>query len=357
MRIVNPLYDQAFKYLMDNETIAKKILSLILEQEIVSLQSKPQEIKLLNKTNMVPLSRFDFKAIIRTPENTHKNILIEVQKSRNPDPIIRFRRYLGKNYIKEETYINPKGKEVKGPLPIVTIYFLGYSLPEYDNLAIIVNNRVMDAITKKEIKKKNSFVELLTHPSYILQVMKLPTKRRTKLERFLSFFDQDKKTEDDYVLDVEEENNNDLKDIADYLHRGTLDEDLINSLSYEEDYDGSIKKLEEEKEDAKQREKEAKQREKEERRLKEEAKQREEEAKQREEEERRLKEEAKQREEEAKQREKEERRLKEEERRLKEETQNKLAQAIKKMFAKGFSITEIAEYFDISEQQVMLMIP
>lgn len=43
MRIVNPLYDQAFKYLMDNEAIAKKILSLILEQEIISLQSKSQK--------------------------------------------------------------------------------------------------------------------------------------------------------------------------------------------------------------------------------------------------------------------------------------------------------------------------
>jgi hypothetical protein len=259
MRIVNPLYDQAFKYLMDNENIAKKILSLILEQDIVSLQSKPQEVKLLDKNRMIPLSRFDFKAVVRTPENTHKNILIEVQKSRNPDPIMRFRRYLGKNYIKEETYINENGKEVKGPLPIITVYFLGYSLPEYDNTALIVNNRVIDATTKVEIEKKNDFVELLTHPSYILQISKLPPQRRTKLERFLSFFDQSRKTDDDFVLDIEGDELNDLEDIANYLHKGTLDEDLLNSLAYEEDYDESVQKLEGQLSESQKREAQAKQ--------------------------------------------------------------------------------------------------
>jgi len=261
MRIVNPLYDQAFKYLMDNESVAKKVLSLILEQDIISLQSKPQEIKLLDKTRMIPLSRFDFKAVVRTPENTHKNILIEVQKSNNPDPIMRFRRYLGKNYIKQETYIDENGKEVKGPLPIITVYFLGYSLPEYDNVALVVNNRVMDATTKEEIEKKNDFVELLTHPSYILQVTKLPEKRRTKLERFLSFFDQSRKTDDDFVLEIDGEEIADLEEIANYLHRGTLDEELLNSLAYEEDYDESVKKLEDELEDERRQKEEAKQRE------------------------------------------------------------------------------------------------
>ena len=261
MRIVNPLYDQAFKYLMDNETIAKKVLSLILEQEIISLQSRPQEIKLLDKTRMIPLSRFDFKAIVRTPENTHKNILIEVQKSRNPDPIMRFRRYLGKNYIKEETYINQNGEEVKGPLPIITIYFLGYPLAEYNNTALIVNNRVIDATTKEEIEKKNDFVELLTHPSYILQITKLPPQRRTKLERFLSFFDQTCKTDDDFVLDIDGNELQDLEDIANYLHKGTLDEDLLNSLAYEEDFDESVKKLEDELTEERQQKQEAQQRE------------------------------------------------------------------------------------------------
>ena len=80
MLIINPIYDQAFKYLMDNESITKKILSLILEEEVIALQSKPQETKIFDATRDIPLSRFDFKAIIRTPDDKHRNILIEIQK-------------------------------------------------------------------------------------------------------------------------------------------------------------------------------------------------------------------------------------------------------------------------------------
>jgi len=48
------------------------------------------------------------------------------------------------------------------------------------------------------------------------------------------------------VLDIEGEELEDIKDIADYLHKGTLDDDLLNSLAYEEDYEESVKNLEQE---------------------------------------------------------------------------------------------------------------
>ncbi|MFH1321916.1 MAG: hypothetical protein ABII90_14850, partial [Bacteroidota bacterium] len=40
MRIGNPLYYQAFKYLIENERIAKRIISFIIDQEVISLQLK-----------------------------------------------------------------------------------------------------------------------------------------------------------------------------------------------------------------------------------------------------------------------------------------------------------------------------
>jgi hypothetical protein len=43
IQIVNPIYDGAFKYLMDDNQIAKLILSTILGEEIISLSAKPQE--------------------------------------------------------------------------------------------------------------------------------------------------------------------------------------------------------------------------------------------------------------------------------------------------------------------------
>jgi len=200
MKIINPIYDQAFKYLMDNEKLAKKILSIILEQEVIAIQSKPQEVKTIDKKNDIPLSRFDFKAVIRNPENQIKNVLIEIQKSKYPI--------------------------------------------------------------------KNEFVELLTHPSYILQIARLKPERKTKLEKFLSLFDQKKKTDDDYVLDISDEDLEDLDEIVEYLNRATQDEEMILKLELEEDMEESFEKLEKElaeerkeKEEAKAREEEAKARE------------------------------------------------------------------------------------------------
>ena len=48
IRIFNPIYDQAFKYLMDNNEIAIEILNLILDREIVQLQMQNVEIPVLN---------------------------------------------------------------------------------------------------------------------------------------------------------------------------------------------------------------------------------------------------------------------------------------------------------------------
>ena len=251
MKIINPLYDQAFKYLMDNEQIAKKVMSIILEQDVISIQSKPVETKLLDKRRDIPLSRFDYKAIILTPDGKQKNVLIEVQKSKNPDPIVRFRRYLGKNYIRQETYIDEHGREITAPLPIITVYILGYKLAEYDTPGLLINNQVIDAVTKNVINYKNEFIELLTHPSYILQVERLKPVRKSKLEKFLSMFDQHCKTDDDFILDINDDDIIEFDDIANHLNRATQDEEMIRKLEYEEDIEQGYDKLEKDLESSK----------------------------------------------------------------------------------------------------------
>jgi hypothetical protein len=35
MKIANPLYDHAFKYLMSNDKLARKVLSVILDKEVL----------------------------------------------------------------------------------------------------------------------------------------------------------------------------------------------------------------------------------------------------------------------------------------------------------------------------------
>ena len=270
MLIVNPIYDQAFKYMMENEEIAKKVISIIIEKKVLKIQPKPQETKFMDKKRNIPLSRFDFKAVIEDDSGQTVTILIEIQKSNKPDPVIRFRRYLGKNYIRTETIINSEGEEEEVILPISTIYILGYKLEEYDTPGLLVNNQVIDATTKEPIDYKNDFVKLLTHPSYILQTKRLRPERRTKLEKFLAIFDQSKKTDDKYLLNYDEtEDDDDILSITQYLNRGTLDEELLRQLELEEDIDKEFEKMEDElaktkreKAEAQKREAEAQKREK-----------------------------------------------------------------------------------------------
>ena len=115
---------------------------------------------------------------------------------------------------------------------------------EYDTPGILVQNSVIDAITKKPILKKNKFVNLLTHPCYIIQVERLKKTRKTRLEKMLSIFDQNYKTKDKYLLDVKDIDE-EFTEMIDYLFIPTQSSKFIRSLAYEEDIAESEKKTNE----------------------------------------------------------------------------------------------------------------
>ena len=82
MKIINPLYDKAFKYLMQNERYAKRILSIILDEEVVELQLSQQETVVADEKRLLTLFRLDFKAIIKKDDGSTQKVLIELQKSK-----------------------------------------------------------------------------------------------------------------------------------------------------------------------------------------------------------------------------------------------------------------------------------
>lgn len=251
MKIVNPLYDNAFKYLMDNEQIAKKVLSIILGQQIIVLQSKPQEVN-VNPDIWNGMARYDFKAIVRNEQNEEQAVLIELQKYRTPNPIVRFREYLAENYKKEETIVNAQGEEVKQALPIITIYILGYKVTQAEVLALKVDRVLKDIIWDVPVNEMPDFVELLTHTSIIIQVDAKPKEfRNTRLERFISLFSQKLRNEpSNYVIDVDTNDatrfDTDMSDIVSHLNMATLDEKVVRSLKYEQSLAEGIKAVERE---------------------------------------------------------------------------------------------------------------
>ena len=284
--IFNPIYDQAFKYLMENNELARNILNLILDKEIVQLQMQNVETPIITKEGMLT-SRYDFKATIKNENGEMQKVLIELQKYKNTIVNRRFRFYLGQNYSNPDTFINSEAETVTEELPILTVYLLGYDYPEIPTRFLKVENKYIDGIKKVEIPTLNcKFVDLLTHKMYILQIgeKKDCLWQGTRIEAFMRLFIQKTKgANKNTIIEIDDSEIEDplMKKITKYLNEATLDEKLRRQMKAEQEYDETFKENEEkgkeiedliiQKEEAKKREEEAKKREEEERRQKEEA--------------------------------------------------------------------------------------
>jgi hypothetical protein len=185
--IANPIYDVVFKYLLEDADIARDLLSTILGEEVVHLEFKPQETS-TESSEGIKILRLDFKAIIKKKDGTLFKVLIELQKSKQVFDVMRFRRYLWDNYRKEDQVIEKDGLAVFRPLPIITIYFLGFLLNNVPSGVIKVKRDYVDVVTEEILGVKDDFVELLTHDSYMIQVGRLPKESRGKLDRVMQIF-------------------------------------------------------------------------------------------------------------------------------------------------------------------------
>lgn len=260
MKIVNPLYDKAFKYLMENNRLAKKVLAVILETEIEELDLGQQETVFPDEKRGFTLFRLDFKAVIKNTDGTKQKVLIELQKSKYETDIQRFRNYLGLNYINKLQKSEDLNKNNED-YPIITIYILGYNLDDLPYLAVTVNNQKINSVNKKPIETESFFVEMLTHRSHILQVKRLPKNRKTRIEQFMLLFNQAWNSDKKYILDLEEIPE-EFREIAEYLEKPVYSEDFRRQLEAEEEIDYIFDRQEAKYlaqiEEAKQRENEAK---------------------------------------------------------------------------------------------------
>jgi len=203
MFIANPIYDSVFKHLMENDRVARFFVETIIDQPVENIQVAPQEYTWFKpqqgfaseslsdefkKIELLSILRYDFVVTIRTPEGS-KKVLIEIQKAKNDIDLMRFRNYLGEQYKRKDKIV-VEGKEIEEPLPIITIYLLGFKLPETDAIVIHVSRVYKDVIMQRELKVKSEFIECLTHDSYVVQIPRIDGKTRTRLEKMLNVFEQ-----------------------------------------------------------------------------------------------------------------------------------------------------------------------
>ena len=238
MIIANPLYDVVFKYLLEDTDIAKEFLSTILKEEILYIEPKPQEtVTEVSADGSIRIIRFDFKVTIETPTGELKKTLIELQKLKHAFEIMRFRRYLGDNYAKEDDVVSGDGTVIKMPLPIVTIYILGFLLDKLKNAVVKINREYVDVLTNTVIPNvKDDFVELLTHDSYVIQARLLPLEAQTKLERVLQIFNPRFKTKDRHRLDFTGNTEEPIvQKMLNRLQRAIADDELRHNMDVEDE--------------------------------------------------------------------------------------------------------------------------
>ena len=257
MRLANPIYDVVFKYLMEDTEIARRLLGRIIGEEITEIVVRPQESSRKSAKYSLTIYRLDFKATIKTKEGEYKTVLIELQKAKQEGDLLRFRRYVGENYRKEDEILIENGEMEKVILPIITIYFLGFRMPPIKTSILKVNRVYKDLITNRELDVRTEFIEKLTHDSYVILIPELPLKERTELERLFKVFNQSYKLgADDKLLEIAyEELTNDelLLQIAERLRRAAMDEEVLRGIEIEEEVESTIDKFVREKEAAEEK--------------------------------------------------------------------------------------------------------
>ena len=158
--MANPIYDVVFKYLMQNQRVARLLIGRITGLAVQSLTVSPQETAVRrtpeDPERVLPLTllRMDFAARVRTADGGERQVLIEIQKASAPTVIERFRRYLGQQIGSGDNILtHPSGRTEA--VPIVTIYFLGYALDGLSDEAVIdVCPRVTERRTGRELVRR-----------------------------------------------------------------------------------------------------------------------------------------------------------------------------------------------------------
>ena len=157
MDVANPIYDVVFKYLMQNQRVARLLIGRITGLAVHSLTVSPQETAVPRTAegaqHDLPLTllRMDFAARVQTEDGGERQVLIEIQKANAPTVIERFRRYLGQQIGSRDNILShPSGRTEA--VPIVTIYLLGYALDDLsDETVIDVCPRVTERRTGREL--------------------------------------------------------------------------------------------------------------------------------------------------------------------------------------------------------------
>ena len=239
IQIANPIYDSVFKYLMEDERIAKTLLSALLKKEVVAVETRRNEYTNGVRDN-ISMFRIDFGAHVKEPDGTIRLVLIELQKTWLETETLRFRQYLGAQYSNPENVPSENNKDGYA-IPMVAIYLLGHRVGDINVPVLYVKHKAYDYdgnVVTDGIP--DPFVESLIHDSIIVQIPLLHGQVNNRLEKVLSVFDQSQKNGSDrHVLNVNDSSFDDDDDMQYLLRRllmAAADAQLRQDMNVEDEY-------------------------------------------------------------------------------------------------------------------------
>ena len=236
--VANPLYDAVFKYLMEDDRIAKTILTALLKKKVIDVKIRRNEYANLTRRESISMFRIDFAATVLDEDNQPHLMLIELQKTWLPTETLRFRRYLALQYNNEENML--KEEHEKYAIPMVAIYLLGHCVGKIEEPVIYVNHHAYNYDGKKvEEGIPDPFVESLQHDSIIVQIPLLHGRVNNRLEKVLCLFDQTNVADNKKVIKVDDkqfEGDNDMEYIVRRLQSAAADPDMRYQMNAEDEF-------------------------------------------------------------------------------------------------------------------------
>jgi hypothetical protein len=244
MLIANPLFDSAFKFLMQDLKVARYFIGVLLNREIEIEGFEATEDELINVSRETGFStqRMDFHATIIEENGVRRKVLIELQKSHTLTDISRFRRYLAKAYYDGDTLSKNNAYD-----EIISIYILGFKL----NTPVAVvktSTQLIDASTQELIDANtddDTFMRKLHHESIFIDTTKLTHKMQSLVDRLLAVFNQSYITENKYTLDIPLDILPRIEEeliLVNRLNYALLDKELRHKLSVQAEYQKVVDK-------------------------------------------------------------------------------------------------------------------
>ena len=251
--VVNPIYDTVFKYIMQDEKVAKVLIGNILKTKVVSIQMNNNEYAaMLPDGNKV--FKLDFSATISDKDGKHQLVHIEVQKALEEGEIMRFRSYLGAIYMDStkkylETIQNPKTQEeitVEHPLPIHSIYILGHELGDGLSESVMHGENIFKDQDGNiiQIPANNDYINGLTHTVTFVIAPLTKKNVKTHLDRLLTIFSDITPNSQEIELDEYYDDSEDYRTLMRALQRASADKQLRGNLDLEQFAWGNQMKME-----------------------------------------------------------------------------------------------------------------